>query len=308
MRKWMAALLIGAGLGPTVASAQLPGQRPEPAARPEGGQRPVGAPARGPQGTSQGRVDGPGRAPPQGGDGGRRVFGGEGGPGRGPGFDRGPVVNHFNDRGGYGLGAGGRPDRAEARPDGPGRLDDHRPWDRRPDGDPARPDGGRDWRGGTPRDGGGVAPRPDGPRFGGPDRHDRDWRVDRSRPDGWDSRPDRPRFAGGPGDDRSGGGWNRGWRDDRRYDWRGWRQDHGDRFRGGGYRPPYGYGRSYRRYGVGTVIAPAFFAQDYWIADPYSYRLPPAYGPYRWVRYYADALLVDIYSGQVVDVIPGFFW
>ena len=31
-------------------------------------------------------------------------------------------------------------------------------------------------------------------------------------------------------------------------------------------------------------------------------------GPYRWVRYYDDALLVDIYSGEVVDVIYDFFW
>ena len=32
------------------------------------------------------------------------------------------------------------------------------------------------------------------------------------------------------------------------------------------------------------------------------------YGPYRWVRYYDDAVLVDIYSGEVVDVINNFFW
>ncbi|WP_409574764.1 RcnB family protein [Sphingopyxis sp. PET50] len=33
-----------------------------------------------------------------------------------------------------------------------------------------------------------------------------------------------------------------------------------------------------------------------------------AYGGYRWVRYYNDALLVDTYSGEVVDVIYDFFW
>ena len=31
-------------------------------------------------------------------------------------------------------------------------------------------------------------------------------------------------------------------------------------------------------------------------------------GPYRWIRYYDDALLVDTYSGEVVDVIHRFFW
>ncbi|WP_342449817.1 RcnB family protein [Sphingomonas jejuensis] len=36
--------------------------------------------------------------------------------------------------------------------------------------------------------------------------------------------------------------------------------------------------------------------------------MPPAYGSYRWVRYYDDALLVDVRSGYVVDVIYDFFW
>ena len=51
-----------------------------------------------------------------------------------------------------------------------------------------------------------------------------------------------------------------------------------------------------------------YYQPDYWLDDPWQYRLPPVYGPYRWVRYYDDALLVDIYSGQVVDVIDNFFW
>ena len=50
------------------------------------------------------------------------------------------------------------------------------------------------------------------------------------------------------------------------------------------------------------------FAQNYWISDPYYYDLPPAYGPYRWVRYYNDALLVDVYTGQVVDSVYNIFW
>ena len=51
-----------------------------------------------------------------------------------------------------------------------------------------------------------------------------------------------------------------------------------------------------------------FFGSRYWINDPWRYRLPEVYGPYRWVRYYDDVLLVDIYSGEVVDVIYDFFW
>jgi Ni/Co efflux regulator RcnB len=55
-------------------------------------------------------------------------------------------------------------------------------------------------------------------------------------------------------------------------------------------------------------IAPLFFSSSYWISDPWEYRLPPAYGPYRWVRYYNDALLIDINTGSVMDEIPDFFW
>lgn len=51
-----------------------------------------------------------------------------------------------------------------------------------------------------------------------------------------------------------------------------------------------------------------FYSSRYWIDDPWQYRLPDVYGPYRWVRYYDDALLVDVYSGEVVDVIHDFFW
>jgi Ni/Co efflux regulator RcnB len=42
--------------------------------------------------------------------------------------------------------------------------------------------------------------------------------------------------------------------------------------------------------------------------DPWQYRLPPVHGPYRWVRYYDDVLLIDVRNGYVVDVINDFFW
>lgn len=146
-------------------------------------------------------------------------------------------------------------------------------------------------------------------------RPDGNWdRNHDGRPDGnWDrnrdGRPDWQNGGGRPGGwDRGRGGWNNNWRSDRRYDWRGWRDSHRDTFRVGPYRTPWGYHGGYRRWGIGVRIDPIFFAQDYWIDDPDYYRLPPAYGSYRWVRYYNDALLVDIYSGTVVDEIPDFFW
>ena len=61
-------------------------------------------------------------------------------------------------------------------------------------------------------------------------------------------------------------------------------------------------------YVIGFALDSLFYSSRYWIDDPWQYRLPDAYGPYRWVRYYDDALLVDIYSGEVVDGMYDFFW
>jgi Ni/Co efflux regulator RcnB len=74
----------------------------------------------------------------------------------------------------------------------------------------------------------------------------------------------------------------------------------------GGYYAPY-RNYSYRRLSTGFFLDSLFFSSRYLIDDPWSYRLPPADGPYRWVRYYDDALLVDTYSGEVIDVIYDFF-
>ena len=100
--------------------------------------------------------------------------------------------------------------------------------------------------------------------------------------------------------------WSGQWRGDNRYDWRRHRDRHRSIFRIGRYYDPYGWG--YRRFSIGFSIGSGYYGSNYWLDDPWAYRLPPAYGPYRWVRYYDDALLVNIYSGQVVDVIHNFFW
>jgi hypothetical protein len=100
--------------------------------------------------------------------------------------------------------------------------------------------------------------------------------------------------------------WNRDWRNDHRYDWRDWRRRHHSNFRLGFYYDPFGW--DYFRYGIGWRMWPSYYSSSYWLNDPWQYRLPPAYGPYRWVRYHGDALLVNIYTGQVVDVVYNFFW
>lgn len=100
--------------------------------------------------------------------------------------------------------------------------------------------------------------------------------------------------------------WTGDWRHDRRYDWRDWRRRHRNRFHLGFYYDPFGW--DYFRYGIGWRLWPSYYRSSYWLRDPWQYRLPPAYGPYRWIRYHNDALLVNVYTGNVVDVIYDFFW
>ena len=117
-------------------------------------------------------------------------------------------------------------------------------------------------------------------------RDDRNWRGDRSG-----RRTD----------------WNRSWRDNNRYDWQRWRYTNRNAFHIGRYYSPYrGYG--YNRFDIGFFLEPLFFGRNYWIGDPWQYRLPPAPPGTQWVRYYNDVLLVDVYSGEVIDAIYDFFW
>lgn len=143
---------------------------------------------------------------------------------------------------------------------------------------------------------------------GNRDRYDRnrgDWDRNRS---GYDrDRGGYDRNRGGWDRNRSGGNWNRDWRRDNRYNWQSYRTHNRHIYNLGRYYSPYN-NWSYRRLNIGFYLQPLFFSQSYWIDDPWQYRLPEAYGPYRWVRYYDDALLVDIYSGEVVDVLYDFFW
>ena len=234
--------------------------------------------------------------------------------------------------GAYNRGPQGGPPQgqAQARPGPQGGA-----YNRGPQGGPGgRPDGGAPGQHVAGRPDGGVqvwrgqgqgGPGQGGPGQGGQDRGGPNaQRGDQGRP-AWANqpyahggqggyRPNGGNNRGGPGGgfDRGrpggGGDWNRGWRQDQRYDWQGWRNSHRDFYHVDRYRAPYGYGGGYRRFGIGAELDAGFFAQQYWIGNPGYYRLPPAYGPYRWVRYYNDALLVNIYSGQIVDEIPDFFY
>jgi hypothetical protein len=140
-------------------------------------------------------------------------------------------------------------------------------------------------------------------------RDRQDWQRDRSR---WQDRnqwQDRNRWQNGDGYRWSNNGrWDRDWRRDQRYNWQDWRQRNRGSYRFPRYYAPRGWSHGYNRFSLGVILSAPLFSQSYWIDDPFQYQLPPAYGPYRWVRYYDDALLVDLRSGQVVDAIYDFFW
>jgi hypothetical protein len=143
------------------------------------------------------------------------------------------------------------------------------------------------------------------------DRNDNnrlDRRYDRNRDGNLDRRYDRDRDGqANRYDRRDNRSWNRSWRNDRRYDWNRYRDSNRSFYRQGRYYAPYRDHR-YSRFSIGIRIGSPFYGQRYWINDPWRYRLPDVYGDYRWVRYYDDVLLVDTYSGEVVDVIHNFFW
>jgi Ni/Co efflux regulator RcnB len=100
--------------------------------------------------------------------------------------------------------------------------------------------------------------------------------------------------------------WSTNWRHDGRYDWRNWRDRHRSTFHVGIYYDPFGWG--YRPYQIGWRLWPSYYSRQYWIDDPWEYRLPYAPPGTVWVRYWDDALLVDTWTGEVIDVIHGFFW
>jgi Ni/Co efflux regulator RcnB len=99
--------------------------------------------------------------------------------------------------------------------------------------------------------------------------------------------------------------WSRNWRNDARYDWRRYRDNHRSAFHLGAYYDPFGFG--YRSFAIGYHLGPAYTGRQYRI-DPGIYSLPFPPPGTAWVRYWDDALLVDKWTGEVIDVIHNFFW
>lgn len=104
------------------------------------------------------------------------------------------------------------------------------------------------------------------------------------------------------------GQWNRAWRRNNQYNWQNYRSYNQGIFNLPRYYSPYGYNYGYQRFSIGSTLDAVLFNRNYWIEDPYYYRLPVAYGPYKWVRYYGDAVLVDLRTCEIVDVVYDIFY
>jgi Ni/Co efflux regulator RcnB len=78
------------------------------------------------------------------------------------------------------------------------------------------------------------------------------------------------------------------------------------RYRLPAYRWPRGF--SYRRFVFGDILPPLFIGPDYYIYDYAEYGLPYPPPGTVWVRYGPDALLVDRYSGEIIEVAYGVFY
>jgi Ni/Co efflux regulator RcnB len=78
------------------------------------------------------------------------------------------------------------------------------------------------------------------------------------------------------------------------------------RYRAGFWRPPAGY--YYRRWSYGQILPSLYLSQNYWINNWLAYGLFAPPSGLVWVRYGPDVLLVDRYTGQIVQVRYGIFY
>jgi Ni/Co efflux regulator RcnB len=75
--------------------------------------------------------------------------------------------------------------------------------------------------------------------------------------------------------------------------------------RAGPYRYPAGY--SYRRWAVGGLLPRAFIVPTYYYAGYAAFGLAAPRAGYQWIRYGPDLLLVNLSTGNVMNVKYGVF-
>jgi Ni/Co efflux regulator RcnB len=77
-------------------------------------------------------------------------------------------------------------------------------------------------------------------------------------------------------------------------------------FRVGAYHGPRDY--RYRRWTFGEWLPSIYFGRNYWLMDFEDYGLAPPPPGCVWVRYGPDALLIDEYTGEIIQVDYGVFY
>ena len=64
----------------------------------------------------------------------------------------------------------------------------------------------------------------------------------------------------------------------------------------------------YRRWSYGDFLPALFFTQDNWIDSYDQFGLSDPPEGTTWVRYGDDALLVDVDTGEIIQVVYGVFY
>jgi Ni/Co efflux regulator RcnB len=78
------------------------------------------------------------------------------------------------------------------------------------------------------------------------------------------------------------------------------------RFHVGVWQPPQGY--AYQRWTYGQRLPGLYFGRNYWLTNFAFFGLMPPPPNCVWVRYGPDALLVDQYTGEIIQVSYGVFY
>jgi hypothetical protein len=67
-------------------------------------------------------------------------------------------------------------------------------------------------------------------------------------------------------------------------------------------------GWAYRRWAVGAILPPLFLVPAYYYADWAALGVAAPEPGFQWVRYGPDLVLVNVATGEIVDVVYGAFY
>jgi Ni/Co efflux regulator RcnB len=91
---------------------------------------------------------------------------------------------------------------------------------------------------------------------------------------------------------------------ERREDWRDYRQKNRKAFQGSRFNAPF----RYRTFNTGVSIGASYYAPRYRVNNYSNYRLPQPGRYQTYIRHYNDVLLVNTRTGRVVRAYRGFYW